>query len=254
MLTWLMVSVQNTFPRGSHVVFHFDACADDSLAIFRTSRQCLLDDRGFIVHEIVTEPPEIGPLRAEDKILHRFMETDCDFAHLLQDDQHLKSKLPEHVEELWKKSTIPVGLIGGRDGYEWNYQHFIHSPWSLSTVPWPEEKKIKLKPGQYLPCSFVNPNPLVFSRSLIEEIGYYDLQFESFYHWDDYCRRASLAGLQNYIIGTDLEHVKFGRVSTSHLGADGAMATRDLNRLHDKHPYIEDRIKLGEVGITGMYS
>lgn len=231
MILWLIESVVNHFPAGSHVTFFFDGCTDDSIPIFRALRGYWLDQKGYVVHELSSETEKL-PLYGETKIKECFMETDCDILHILQDDQHLNAPIHSHVENLIaaESSKHKIGVIGGRDGYTWGYQNFVGSRWSESTVT------SRISPGVWAARPYVNPNPLIFSRQLIKEIGYYDPEFHTFYHWDDYCKRATNAGFTNFLLGTDLTHVKFGRISPSWAAGRSDMAAHDIALLRRKHP------------------
>ena len=234
-LCWLMEGVVANFPAGSHVAFFFDACTDDSIDLFQSLRQYWLDPR-YTVH-LMQSQTEIMNAKVEDQIMRRFMETDCDVLHILQDDQRLNSPQPQHVEALLaaESKAHKVGVIGGREGHVWMYQNFISSAWSTSDLcALPTSSRLPV--GQWTPRPFINPAPVILPRQVIQEVGYYDPHMIVFYVTEEYCKRATDLGFTNYVLGTDITHVKFGRGKNSWNATRSDFSAHDLAYLRAKYP------------------
>ena len=83
----------------------------------------------------------------------------------------------------------------------------ISSEWSESMI-----SIRRLAPGEHVERPYVNPGPMIYTRKLIESIGYYNMDFRCWYWWNDYCHRSLMAGFVNVLLGTAIQHKKFGKV------------------------------------------
>lgn len=230
MLIWLLDGIIQHFdPAKTEVGFFFDASEDGSLEHFECVRKCWLEDRGFRV-TCMNSPEEVRELGGHNKLLKHFMEsTDCEMMIAPQDDQKFQQPFLPHLERICAHYGERLGVIGGRDGYLINFTQMAGSKWSASNVhQWLDHGQIVEKP-------MINSGPVIYHRSLVDRIGYLDEKFHAFYVWDDYGQRALKAGLTNLVMGTDMEHAKFGRAKQTSFYVDTSISARDIALLHAKH-------------------
>jgi hypothetical protein len=228
MLCWLLQGVNNAFPKGSHVVFVFDACKDDSVAAFTPLSGFWLHKKGYTSEAIVCEK-EVREVGGHNLLMRRFMASDCDVLVVFQDDQHLLGPIVG-LENVLAKHGDSMGVIGGRDGYNTGYGQFVGSVWSEST-----HCTARLQPGQFAERFCINSGPVIYTKPLINKVGYLDENFVAFFVWDDYGVRALHKNFVNGVIGTNLIHAKFGRVpSTTFYTKE--ISIHDNNRISNLRP------------------
>lgn len=228
-IVWLLEGIASHFdPAQTEVAFHFDTCEDGSIEAFDTCVTYWLLNRGWKpehVHKIVstTVTHEVG---GHNRLIDRFMASNCDFLTVAQDDQHFNGSHVASLESLAARYGSRLGLVGGRDGYDWGYQRFVGSLWSESAV------QQRLQHGEWAERPYQNSGPNIYSRQLIEKVGKLDEKFTAFYVWDDYGHRSKNLGFVNGILGMNMTHAKFGRMRASVWNdASGA----DLARLRALH-------------------
>lgn len=150
--------------------------------------------------------------KANNEILRWFMsESENDVIALFQDDILLRdSNLKEKIETII--NNVPnLGLIGGRSGYELNSLKFPEQPvkkvsnWEhlQSQYGFDLQEELML----YMKRTFLNRGPIVFTRKLINKVGYLD---EKYYpQWGDdldYCARCKFEhGLDNVVFACNVE-------------------------------------------------
>jgi hypothetical protein len=236
MLAWLLSGVVENFnPADTEVVFHFDACSDDSVAAFEAVAGYWLTRPGFRYKVIVTDPsgPQAREVGGHNKILRYAMEeTDAEFIIIAQDDQRFNKPIVDHLVRLSDTYGDTLGVITGRDGYEWGYAQLAGSFWSESAG-----LLTRLQHGDWLERSCLNTGPLVYTRNVVTKTGYQDEQFCAFYAWDDYALRAKKLGFVNGVLGMDITHAKFGRVTATwwYDGEWKGTGGKDMDRLKQKH-------------------
>lgn len=125
-----------------------------------------------------------------------------------------------------------IGFIGGRDGFNWGYGDMYSSPFSLS------QYQHLLKIGQYQKVNLLNFGPVVYTRDTVNTIGMMDAQSYKYAYADqDYSFRALSRGFNNYVIGMDITHEKFGNLAQTQpwfsKEGDGVIA-RDLATLKER--------------------
>lgn len=227
MISWLLTGITNCFPRGSHVVFFFEACTDLSKQNFLDLAPTLLDGYTWSHGESADHLLEHG---VHNWLIHQFMQSDCDTLVVPHDDnKFLNPSIVSDIQRIQTEYGDKLGWISGRDGYERGYENMISSPFSSS-----DTARKKLKVGEYTPRSQMNTGPVVYTRRLIEMIGGPDMAYEGWYWWDDYALKAKHAGLQNVLLGMDCLHEKFGSIQNNHALFDGGLVARDLKRLVTK--------------------
>ncbi|KKK96326.1 hypothetical protein LCGC14_2663900, partial [marine sediment metagenome] len=151
------------------------------------------------------ETMEIG---CHFQLMRYFMDyTDCDVLVLPQDDHRFTGPILQHVDAALDAHGGRAGVLGGRDGYELGLQRMMSSEWSESVTA-----IRRLAPGEHVERPYVNPGPMIYTRELVDAIGYYNMDFRCFYWWNDYCHRSLAAGFVNVLLGTAIQHKKFGKV------------------------------------------
>ncbi len=210
MLSWLLDGIRRHCDhKRCEVVFYFDACTDSCQHAYDLMRDFFLVNHGFKNFSF-SGNEEVGEVGGHCRLIERFMATNCDVLIVPQDDQRLEANLLPCVDALFEKHGDGVGVIGGRDGFFRGYKNMCSSEWSESA-----DCVTRLKHGEYVARPYVNSGPVIYNRRLIEKIGMPDREFKAFYVWDDYAERASRAGFSNFVMGMDVTHGKFGRLSAS---------------------------------------
>ncbi len=231
-LVWLLEGiVQNFAAAETDVAFHFDACTDQSdVAIDHLVPYWLQQRGGFRpeqFHKIVSRP-EVREVGGHNKIIARGLELGCDFIVIAQDDQRFNQPVAEHLKALRDRHGDELGVVTGRDAYTAGYGNFTGSFWSESLL------HRRLQPGEFVQLPYLNSGPVVYNPTLVRKVGLLDDQFRSHYVWDDYGARATQAGFKNGVLGMDITHAKFGRLTAS----NWADPSPDIARLRMKHPGV----------------
>lgn len=176
----------------------FDGCTDRSVEKFLSIRSNVSNLRTFS-----NGPHDLFETKSNNFLLRTF-NTEC--CVLLQDDQ-----FPRNTDFLKLAHRIfnedgRAGIVGFKDGYEMSsslddYEDFISAPWSNS-----KSKGTCLQPGEFARRTFVNRGPFLVHRRLIDTIGFLDEKFAPLF-WDDndYCLRASKAGLNSYVAYAEIQ-------------------------------------------------
>jgi len=142
-------------------------------------------------------------------MINYFMnETDKDALIVLHEDMLINGfSLFSDLDKLLSTESN-IGFIGGRDGFEWGYDQMYSSPFSKSIY------HHLLDIGQYQKVPIVNFGPVVYTRELVTKIGKMDAESYTYAYADqDYSFRASSVELDNYVIGMDIVHEKFGNIA-----------------------------------------
>jgi hypothetical protein len=166
--------------------------------------------------------------------IQRFLKTDYDIFITPQDDQFIQdSNFISNIINLYTKEQN-VGLVGMRDGFDQTGKNYHSSHFSISS---PSFNTKWLKSGEYAQSFFLNDGPLVLHRSTIEKVGVFDTDnFNVFYLEYDYCFRCKNAGLKNFVLGSELLHMKFGNIINSEVyNLEFDYATKDRQALKRKH-------------------
>lgn len=233
MIAWLLDGIVRNFsPIDTEVVFHFDVCEDDSVAAFDAMTEFWLTKRRFKWTKLVADPakPQTREVGGHNAILrHCMANSDAHFFIIAQDDQHFNQPITAILDVLHNTHGDRLGMITGRDGYDWGYGRFAGSFWSESAL------HERLPHGEWRQRPCMNTGPLVYNRNVVSKIGYQDEEFMAWYVWDDYALRAQKAGFTNGVLGMDITHAKFGRVHSTWWYTDGSHAQRDLFRVKQKH-------------------
>ena len=206
MIRWILEGVAACFPPGRLHVY-FEACQDNSEKNFDELAGPLLP--GWTVTKsrgdaIINE----GAVHCE--LIKEFMASDCDYLVVPHDDnQFIDPGIPGQIEKLLSTEKN-VGWIGSRDGYGIGYVDMVSSNFSGSNIA-----NLRVKDGEYLPRRMLNTGPVAYTRDLVNAIGMPDGQLV-WYWWDDYSLRAMSVCRQNYLLGMNCKHEKFGTVQHNH--------------------------------------
>lgn len=227
MQAWLLDGLMRYLPPDRcEVLIYLDGCTDDCPVAMESLRYYFLAN---FRHNIIVNPAEIGEIRCHVEILKEFMKSTCDVCVIFQDDQRLEWPILESLDKIYDQYGDAAGLIGGRDGYERGFSQMVGSAWSHSVLT------RKLAVGEWAERTCLNSGPVVYSRKMIEKIGLPDGNFKAFYAWDDYGLRAKSQGFTNLVLGTDISHIKFGRVCATKMYTN-EISAHDSSLLHSKWP------------------
>ena len=142
--------------------------------------------------------------------IERFMQTDCAVFFSPQDDMKVQDKfIFKNLAALY--ATEPnVGLVGMRDGVFDGSQYFssCHSPSG-------GRERIWLRSGEYKHVEFVNDGPIAVHRNTIKKAGLFSTEYWAHFSDNDYCFRCNALGLKNFVMGAEIVHEKWGKVSQS---------------------------------------
>lgn len=246
MLSWLMEGIVDNFsPTDTQLGFFFDTDYDRVDEAFEHMRDFWLHCMGKPECNARTKPfkyeawksdHQVREVGGHNEILRHFMASDCDLCLIPQDDIRFLAPIKHHLEQLMEDVGPKLGIVGGRDGYDWGLKNVAGSLWSDSN-PGPETW---LKHGQWTPRPMMNSGPIAYTRAVIEKVGYLDEEFIAWHVWEDYGLRAEAAGFKNAIMGMDVRHAKFGRQPTAWIyetidEVPFAHSARDRGRFYHKH-------------------
>jgi len=214
MIIPLMKAIEEHVPDDTLVEFMFDDPQDNSVDNFKAYAK--KSRREWLSVVFADEVQEI--------YTHRYAmahgaELGCRAVICYQDDMRLTGPIIEHVEAMLDHYGEGIGIAGGRDGYDGGYNQMVSAKWSESA-----NITRRLENGEHAPARFLNPGPMIYPMSTYAKVGALPEGFKHFYVWDAYCGMCMDKSLQNVVIGTALEHKKFGKVLTSTFYAGNAGA------------------------------
>lgn len=175
----------------------FDACEDNSQEIFNKEME------KYDFDGIQIDPgEELFEVKANNRLLKIAQEEmDSDITILFQDDMVIDD--PKLIEKVLRVCEVKNhGLIGGRMGFDivgtgfpekidnvlYSWSHYLNPGWG------------KLGDGQFASRKFLNRGPIVFTRELIEGVGYLNEEYYPLWGDDmDYCARCITAGRTNMV-------------------------------------------------------
>ena len=222
MIGWLLEGVGTYAREARQLRFVFDSCEDESERMFDMLSEQIIGNVARSRHIEVSKGSSGETLHEtglHNALLEHFIkETDCDVLIVPQDDQRICGPIILRMEGLLDCFGGRVGMVGGRDGYERGLSKITGSEWSESTL------KDRLRPGVWAERSFLNSGPLIYVRTVVEKVGRIDPAYEHWYAWDDYCMRCKHEhGLTNVVVGTEIRHLKFGKVPSTTYYTDGSL-------------------------------
>lgn len=212
-IPWICEGIRKCIPKGSIIDFVFDNCTDGSQDEFKSLVYAPPNQygslHGFSVRSFDSEKKLRMP-NTNDAI-ERFMKSDCALFLTPQDDMKIQDKrIVPNLIKLYQE-VQNIGLVGMRDGIMNNeFYSANHSPGGG-----PTNQTTFLISGEYKAVSFVNDGPLCLSKHTIEKVGLFDTEFWAHYIDNDYCWRAEAQALQNYVMGAEIVHEKWGQIQQS---------------------------------------
>jgi len=222
---WALDGIVEHCPTVSNVQFIFDACEDESEKMFDLMAPQLLRAIPFTKQTA----NDVGEAGTHDMLMRQFMETDCDVLIIMQHDQRFASPAFSKLDEVLDVYGDTIGLIGCRIGYEVNWSDRVGSRWGLGKTG------VMLEEGRWAEKSYVNTGPVVYSRSLIEKVGFIDLEFKHWYIAEDYCARSHHEHkLKNVVVDIPIRHMNFGRLKATDVAYRPGIRGVDGNRMYDK--------------------
>jgi hypothetical protein len=204
MIGWLLEGIVKNVPSDrAWLWFQFDRCDDDTVEVFqRLAPQMLAGYRW----EHWASDVELRELGGHNKLLERFLASDRDVLTVYQDDQRITGPILPDIDAVLHRYGERLGMIGGKDGFEKNEQDRACTHWSECI--WGGRV---LQRGETAERTCFNSGPIIYPRRTVERVGLLNAYFTAFQVWADYGHRCKAAGLTNVVMGTDLEHRKFGR-------------------------------------------
>ena len=202
LLLQIIDGIKESFDSEDQLIFVFDNCTDNSIDEYLRLRPSIPNPCLQIVNSV-----DGFEIKANNQILRNASN---DVIILFQDDMichdpEIKNKIVTLIRK------VPnLGLMGGRSGYELESTDFPEKPvnkisnWEHKEDQFQERLKGNL---YYAKRTFLNRGPLVFTRELINIVGYLD---EEYYPQSiddlDYCARAAFKhGLQNVVFECEIE-------------------------------------------------
>ena len=225
---------------GDELIFLFDSCTDGSLdGLLRLKKYINIDP------DIIVPDDELFEIKANNEILRRAKN---DVVILFQDD--IICRDPDFKEKISRvmASYKPngLGLMGARSGYELDGTPNFPPICRYKVSNW--EHKIeqvgeKLKDGEFKERTVLNRGPLVFTKNLINDIGY--LNEDLFPLWGDdvdYCCRAVSKGRKNIVFESEIHspiewvtmRSKTYPLGDGSIGTAGTVMRRNWKYLYDK--------------------
>jgi hypothetical protein len=227
-IVWILRCINYFVPKDTIIDISFEDCQDSSFDLFNQHKNELLSGYELVVN--MTN--EKYRMKNFNRAIQRFLNTNCDFIISPQDDQFIQdANLFANTINLIN-SEKEIGIIGMRDGFTFDFKDYYSSHFSIKTPNF----KAWLNSGEYKNVKSVNDGALALHRSTIEKVGLFDESMNVFYIETDYCARCIKSGLKNYVLGSELVHVKIGCKSSEVYNADLNFGTIDKQILDSKHP------------------
>lgn len=178
--------MKEALSKNDEIIFLFDNCTDGSFETFKKLENYLPCKKKIIItHDDLYE------VKANNRILK---EATKEVIILFQDD------IVNHDKDLKKKvfnvlkSIKNPGLLGGRSGYELTGNPALPERAYYRVSNWEHKAKQygkRLEEGGFEKRTFLNRGPIVFTRKLLDEVGYLDEAFYPLWGDDlDFCARC----------------------------------------------------------------
>ena len=204
----IIFGLKETLNKDDEVIFLFDNCTDNSLAVFNKLKHYLPNPK------IIVTSTDLYEVKANNLILE---DATRDTIVLFQDDiLNHDPKLKEKILKIVDKYGDSLGLMGGRSGYELTghpdfpeRSFYRVSNWEHLTKQYGK----KLAEGEWAEKTILNRGPIIFTRKLLDDVGYLDEKFAPLWGDDmDYCCRAKFNhGKKNVVFQCNVEsQLKWG--------------------------------------------
>ncbi len=218
-------TVNQCFDKNDEAIFLFDNCTDGSYKKFKE-----LSNQITVKFRVIIPKEELFEIKANNVILK---EASHDTIILFQDDMICSDQLIKrnigNIIKVFRKRGWKLGLMGGRSGYEidgttaFPFKSYKRvSSWEHLSVQYGES----IIDGTFEIRTILNRGPLVFTREMLDEVGYLDEEYFPLHQDDaDYCCRSKFKyGRKNLAFKTEItSDLKWGstRRRKSYPIADG---------------------------------
>jgi len=188
LISRIIWSVNQCFSKEDEAIFLFDNCTDGSYERFKE-----LETQIEPNFRVITPKEELFEIKANNVILK---EAKGKVIVLFQDDmictdQLIKRNINRIIKD-FKSNGWKLGLMGGRSGFELEANPVFTAFNRVSS--WehlPSQYGEPIMDGGYAVRTILNRGPLVFTRELLDEVGYLDEEYFPLHQDDaDYCCRA----------------------------------------------------------------
>jgi|694.fasta_scaffold10982_25 hypothetical protein len=224
----ILRSINYFVPLETILDFTFENCTDNSISVFNTYKDVFLN--GYNIR--VQEASHKYRMKNLNDAIQRYLQTDCDFILSPQDDQWIQDAfLFNNINNLISNENN-IGIVGMRDGFTFDFKDYYSSNFSEKT----HQHKKWLKSGEYQSVKCINDGALLLSRQTINTVGYFNESMNAFYIENDYCARCIKLGLQNYVMGAELVHIKLSAEKSELYDSDKNYGAKDLEILLTNHP------------------
>lgn len=232
MLEWLTDGIVENFdPEKTDLLFILDNPIDGTDIKLKEILDTKLSKFKHIGHSYFEDTYKFP---CQNMALKVCKDRNYDYVICPQDDQKITDKnLVENIENTIKLYGENLGVIGLRDGFDFGYGNMYSSEWSESVLS--QEKR--LSNGEVHSCLLLNDGGLVYTRKLIETIGFHDVDsYKRFFIEDDYCAKAHYDfGLTNILLGNDLIHRKENvSINTDHYDRSMNYEVGDMEAFKNK--------------------
>lgn len=179
--------VKNCFNEQDEAIFLFDNCTDSSLEKFSELKKGIKCQV-----KVITPKEELFEIKANNLILR---EAENNLILLFQDDIICQDlRIRDKIYNLVKTYGSSLGLAGGRSGFELTGEPSFLYEAKHRVSNWEHKKDQygkRLLDGKFLERTMLNRGPLLFTKQLLEDVGYLDEMFYPLWGDDmDYCCRA----------------------------------------------------------------
>lgn len=213
LLPKVIYGLKESFGENDEFVFLFDNCTDDSIGVFESLKRYLPSKP-----KIIITYEDLYEVKANNRLLE---ESTGDIVILFQDDIVCHDKnIREKVKNIVHGYGNKLGLLGGRSGFELTGENIFPERTYYRVSNWEHLGKQygeKLPEGGFKERTFLNRGPLVFTRKLLNQVGYLDEEFAPLWGDDlDYCAEAKFKyHKKNVVFQCDVEsQLKWGALHT----------------------------------------
>ncbi len=166
----IVKGIRKSFFPEDELIMVFDNCTDGSLEEFKKLEHTISCSKKIIVPK-----KELFEIKANNLILK---EARSDMIVLFQDDIIcLDPQIKQKIFRVFSYYGKRLGLLGGRTGFELDGKPDFPFKTHNVVSNWEHKQKqygVRLKNGEWQERTILNRGPLVFTKELIEEIGYLD--------------------------------------------------------------------------------
>jgi len=224
----LVFGIKDVLGEDDEAVFLFDNCTDNSFEVFKKVEK-------FLKCQITTvvSKEELFETKANNRILRMARAR---IIVLFQDDMVLQDpNMKNKILKIIDKHKDKLGLLGARSGYEWDGKPKYPPKQYKKISNWEHldfQYGMRMSEGDFFFKTILNRGPIVFTKSLLDEVGYLDEEFAP--QWldeVDYCCRSQFEfGRKNGIFQCGISSpLKWGATRTN------SKLKREMDKLQKDH-------------------